>query len=112
MLTILGIFSYLNQKREHRVPPPTFKKVLSMHKILCYQKFPQNEFELGCDFRSRGGLTFKRLAHCPEFLQFNTFPTFSAPPAQNVTAPSTTVYNQQAPASSTAQNTPVYWCHK
>ena len=26
------------------------------------------------DFRSRGGLTFKRLAHCPEFLQFTTPP--------------------------------------
>ena len=26
------------------------------------------------DFRSRGGLTFKRLAHCPEFLRFNTPP--------------------------------------
>ena len=90
-------------------------------------RVPQNEFELGCDFRSCGGLTFKRLAHCPEFLQFNTFPTSSAPPAQNetlqddnviqeipitVTAPSATVYNQQALASSTAQNTPVYWCHK
>ena len=26
------------------------------------------------DFRSRIGLTFERLAHCPEFLQFNTPP--------------------------------------